>query len=149
MKIKIAENYEKKDIKKLWADAFSEQEPFLSWYFDNFWHAENSLCVKTDDDSLAGALTLIPYKLFNRGKTINSSYIAGVSVPQHMRMRGISKKLMHAAIKMQAERNESLSLLIPFNYDFYRKMGYKDCGGFIIDVPGYEQPMELFLIKSI
>ena len=32
---------------------------------------------------------------------------------------------------------------------FYRKMGYKDCGGFVIDVPGYEQPMELFLIKGI
>ena len=32
---------------------------------------------------------------------------------------------------------------------FYRKLGYKDCGGFVIDVPGYEQPMELFLIKAI
>ena len=32
---------------------------------------------------------------------------------------------------------------------FYRKLGYKDCGGFVIDVPGYEQPMELFLIKVI
>jgi GNAT superfamily N-acetyltransferase len=32
---------------------------------------------------------------------------------------------------------------------FYRKLGYKDCGGFVIDVPGYEQPMELFLIKGI
>lgn len=31
---------------------------------------------------------------------------------------------------------------------FYRKLGYKDCGGFIIDVPEYEQPMEMFLIKS-
>ena len=32
---------------------------------------------------------------------------------------------------------------------FYRKLGYKDCGGLIIDIPGYEQPMELFLIKEI
>ena len=32
---------------------------------------------------------------------------------------------------------------------FYRKLGYKDCGGFVIDVPGYEQPMELFMIKGI
>ena len=31
----------------------------------------------------------------------------------------------------------------------YRKLGYKDCGGFVIDVPGYEQPMEMFLIKRI
>ncbi len=32
---------------------------------------------------------------------------------------------------------------------FYRKLGYKDCGGLIIDLPQYAQPMELFLIKTI
>lgn len=32
---------------------------------------------------------------------------------------------------------------------FYRKLGYKDCGGFVIDVKGYEQPMEMFMIKSL
>ena len=32
---------------------------------------------------------------------------------------------------------------------FYRKLGYKDCGGFVIDVPGYEQPMEMIMIKEV
>lgn len=32
---------------------------------------------------------------------------------------------------------------------FYRKLGYKDCGGFVIDIPRYAQPMELFLLKEI
>ncbi len=32
---------------------------------------------------------------------------------------------------------------------FYRKLGYKDCGGVIVDIPGYEQPMELFLSKAL
>lgn len=32
---------------------------------------------------------------------------------------------------------------------FYRKLGYKDCGGFVIDIKGHEQPMELFFIKGI
>ena len=32
---------------------------------------------------------------------------------------------------------------------FYRKLGYKDCGGFNLDIPGYEQPMELFMSKKI
>lgn len=32
---------------------------------------------------------------------------------------------------------------------FYRKLGYKDCGGFVPTIPGYEQPMELFLEKGI
>ena len=32
---------------------------------------------------------------------------------------------------------------------FYRKLGYRDCGGFVIDIPGYEQPMEMFLMKGL
>ena len=32
---------------------------------------------------------------------------------------------------------------------FYRKLGYKDCGGFVIDIKGYEQPTELILIKDL
>lgn len=31
----------------------------------------------------------------------------------------------------------------------YRKLGYKDCGGFVIDIPEFAQPMEMFFIKSI
>lgn len=32
---------------------------------------------------------------------------------------------------------------------FYRKLGYKDCGCFILDIPGYEQPMEMFMSKGL
>lgn len=32
---------------------------------------------------------------------------------------------------------------------FYRKLGYRDSGGFVPDIPGYEQPMELIMIKAV
>lgn len=32
---------------------------------------------------------------------------------------------------------------------FYRKLGYKDCGGFTVDIPGFEQPMELIMSKRL
>ena len=32
---------------------------------------------------------------------------------------------------------------------FYRKLGYRDCGGLLLDLPPYEQPMELFLRKGL
>ncbi len=32
---------------------------------------------------------------------------------------------------------------------FYRKLGYQDCGGLIITIPAYAQPMELFLAKEL
>lgn len=32
---------------------------------------------------------------------------------------------------------------------FYRKLGYKDCGCLVLDIPNYEQPMEMFMIKAL
>ena len=32
---------------------------------------------------------------------------------------------------------------------FYRRLGYRDCGGLCLDVPGDEHPMELFLFKEL
>ena len=32
---------------------------------------------------------------------------------------------------------------------FYRKLGYKDAGGFVVDIPGYEQPMEMIMLKGL
>ncbi len=32
---------------------------------------------------------------------------------------------------------------------FYRRLGYKDCGGITMDIPGYEQPMELIMSKAL
>ena len=32
---------------------------------------------------------------------------------------------------------------------FYRKMGYKDMGSVVMDIPPYEQPLEMFLGKAL
>lgn len=32
---------------------------------------------------------------------------------------------------------------------FYRKLGYRDAGGLLTNIPGHEQPMELFFVKGI
>ena len=32
---------------------------------------------------------------------------------------------------------------------FYRKLGYKDSGGFVIDIPAFAQPMEMIFIKAV
>ena len=55
---------------------------------------------------------------------------------QDMRMQGYGMVLISTQVDEDAQH-------------FYRKLGYKDCGGFTVDVPGYEQPMELFMIKQL
>ncbi|MCH5185668.1 MAG: GNAT family N-acetyltransferase [Oscillospiraceae bacterium] len=63
--------------------------------------------------------------------------------------KGFGKKLMEFWENDMKSRGYKI-LLVSTQADesaqhFYRKIGYKDCGGFVIDT----QPMEIFLIKSI
>ena len=32
---------------------------------------------------------------------------------------------------------------------FYRNLGYNDCGCLVLDLPGFEQPLEMFMVKAI
>ena len=32
---------------------------------------------------------------------------------------------------------------------FYRRLGYRDCGGLIVDIPEHGQSMEMFMAKAI
>lgn len=121
-----ANSNDKQAVKELWAYAFDEQEPFLSEYFDNFWKAENALVIK-ENSSLAGALEMIPYTVFLKGAQLQAAYIVGVSVAQSFRGRGFSKALMRDCLTEHKNRGMAISLLIPFNYEFYKKLGYRLC----------------------
>lgn len=55
---------------------------------------------------------------------------------QDMKARGFGMLMTSTQADEEAQR-------------FYRKLGYRDAGGFVVNVPGYEQPMELILTKAV
>lgn len=55
---------------------------------------------------------------------------------QKMKQKGYGLVLVSTQVDEQAQH-------------FYRKLGYKDCGCLVLDAPGYEQPMEMFLSKAL
>ena len=64
--------------------------------------------------------------------------------------KGYGKKLMaHWEEEMKAQGYERFLTSTQADEEaqhFYRKLGYQDCGGLVMDVPG---PMELILMKAI
>lgn len=52
------------------------------------------------------------------------------------------KKLGYGMIMVSTQVDEEAQ-------HFYRKLGYKDCGCLVVDIPRYEQPMEMFMIKAL
>lgn len=92
---------------------------------------------------------LLRYNLF----WDNTPFCTMLFISQDFHRRGYGKKLMeHWESDMKAKGYGLLLTSTQVDEEaqhFYRKLGYKDCGGLIINIPGYEQPMELFLSKSI
>ncbi len=92
---------------------------------------------------------LLRYNLF----WDNTPFCTMLYVDSDSRGRGYGNKLMNFWEKdMKSMGYGMLMTSTQVDEDaqhFYRKLGYQDSGGLIINIPGYEQPMEMFLIKKI
>jgi GNAT superfamily N-acetyltransferase len=92
---------------------------------------------------------LLRYNLF----WDNTPFCTLIFIDWNYQKRGYGRLLMEHWEADMKERGYGM-LLVSTQVDedaqhFYRKLGYRDCGGFTVDVPGYEQPMELFLVKAL
>lgn len=102
--------------------------------------------ILTADGREAG---LLRYQLF----WDNTPFCTMLFIKEEYRNRGYGKQLMEYWEKDMREHGCTMVLTSTRADEcaqhFYRRLGYKDCGGLIIDIPAYAQPTELFFIKAI
>ena len=102
--------------------------------------------VLTEDDKPIG---LLRYHLF----WDNTPFCTMLYVASDFQKMGYGKELMeHWENDMKAQGYSMVLTSTQVDEQaqhFYRKLGYKDCGGLVVDVEGEKQPMELFLIKDL
>lgn len=83
----------------------------------------------------------------------NTPFCTMLFIEKEYQGKGYGKRLVkHWENDMKAQGYGMLLTSTQVNeqaQNFYRKLGYKDCGGLVIDIPPYAQPMELFLLKAI
>ena len=101
--------------------------------------------VLTEDDKVIGVLR---YNLF----WDNTPFCTMLFIDSDHRRKGYGKLLMeHWEQDMRSKGHGMLMTSTQVDEEaqhFYRKLGYKDSGGFVVDIPGYEQPMEMIMIKA-
>lgn len=94
-------------------------------------------------------LGLLRYSLF----WDNTPFCNMLFVDWNAQKRGYGKMLMEYWEKDMKSQGYGMVLTSTQTDEsaqhFYRKLGYKDCGGLVIDIPEYAQPMELFFSKDL
>ncbi|SEO73070.1 enhanced intracellular survival protein Eis [Paenibacillus sp. OV219] len=81
--------------------------------------------IVDDQDRLLSALTLHPFDIWINGRIMQMGGIGGVaSWPDARRQGGVAKLMIHALERMR-ENGQTISMLAPFSYPFYRKYGYE------------------------
>lgn len=126
MKISTVKMKHKQQVKDLWNYCFYDQDPYLSWYYDNVFKPENTVAA-IEEDRVLSALQLLDFDVVIRGKTYPCSYIAGVSTLPEFRGKGLASKVMKYGEELAKSRGKQFALLTPSIDDFYEKFGYTSC----------------------
>lgn len=83
----------------------------------------------------------------------NTPFLNLIHFDEDYRGKGFGKKAMlHWENEMRMLGYKAVMTSTQVNEDsqhFYRKLGYKDVGCLVLDIPGYEQPLEMFMIKAL
>lgn len=105
--------------------------------------------IDENQDGVDVPIAILRYNLF----WDNTPFCTLLFVDWKFQKKGYGKKLMeHWEAEMKNLGYKMVLVSTQVDEDaqhFYRKLGYKDCGGLVMDIPGFEQPMELFLVKKL
>jgi len=80
-------------------------------------------------------------------------FLTHMAIDRPYRRRGFGTKAMaHWEDEMRSLGYKMIMVSTQVDEDgqhFYRKLGYKDMGAIVMDIPPYEQPLEMFLGKAL
>jgi len=125
--VRFAHIHEKQRIKDIWNYCFEDKEPFLSWYFEEKYRAENTLVFDLGEAGVVSNLQMLPYTLNFHGRAVDVFYIVGAATLPEARGMGLMKQLLREALAVMKERGCPISILLPFKYEFYKKYGWETC----------------------
>jgi predicted acetyltransferase len=121
-----AEEADTGQIKALWSTCFDDTPAFVDWYFNRYYRHEHTLGI-FDNKNLLASAQVIPYAIQLRGRKLDCGYVVGVDTAPEARNRGYARRLLSACLELERQRQHAISLLMPFEGQFYYRYGYPFC----------------------
>lgn len=112
--------------KKLWTEAFGDDEQFIDSFLMRYYSRRRMLTVSCGGQT-AAMLHLLPFES-EMGRT---TYIYGVATAAEFRHRGLASQLMREALRQCDDRGDDAVILIPtpgeaWLRDFYGRFGFEE-----------------------
>jgi predicted acetyltransferase len=89
------------------------------------YHPERDWGAFDEQGELLSALSIIPFEAWIQGKKMKMGGVAGVATWPETRRQGCVSKLLVHSLETMRNNGQSLSMLHPFAFPFYRKYGYE------------------------
>ncbi len=146
MEISFATDLDKKDVRAIWQYCFQDTDSYLDAYFSHVYKTKNTI-VARDKDTIVAAMQIIPHFISIHNKEYKGTYIGGVSVLPSHRGKGVASSLMQYAEKYMRENQIDISFLVPFRFEFYKKLGYT-CISFLSEISGEISELRPFILTD-
>jgi predicted acetyltransferase len=111
---------------ELWQYCFNDPPAFARWYFDR--RAGDVFAQISSEHTLAAQLVCVPINISLRGAAANAVILSGVAVAPEYRRQGRMNGLMREGLRFLRQRGAAFAALYPFDYNFYRRYGFAQCG---------------------
>lgn len=126
MEFRLSRDEEYEQVRRLWAQAFGEEEPWTFWYFARHFRPDKTW-VGVENGKVLAQAHLLPHRLRVRGSWREAVYFVGVCVEEELRGTGIGRELQASALAELKRSGVGISILQPRWPDFYRKLGWDYC----------------------
>lgn len=124
--VRFAEEKDLAFLKHAWDVCFHDPKAFIDWNFaENFSYTDT--LIAESEGVPASNMQLMPHRISLRGREYPINYVSGVATLPEFRNRGLVRELFRFGFPQMEKRGEPISLLVPFNYSFYEKFGYRQC----------------------
>ncbi|MDG0794657.1 GNAT family N-acetyltransferase [Cohnella ginsengisoli] len=90
-----------------------------------YFRPEEHLGAFDEQGKLLSALILLPFRVWVNGSSMEMGGIAGVATWPEARRHGCVSRLLHASLAKMREQGQTVSMLHPFAFPFYRKFGWE------------------------
>ena len=127
----LADLSHKKELTELWAEAFGDDEGFISSFLEAYMIPNHNVPAVISDGGLASALYLLDFALYSNADEIgHCAYLFAAATKKEHQNRGHMSRLIAHSAELCQSRGQKAIFLFPQDkdpklFDFYSKFGFE------------------------